>query len=123
MLKQQGQLDPLFQAFADATRRAMVDRLSKGPASVSELAEPLAMSLSAVVQHLQVLEAGGLVSSQKVGRVRTCRLEPRAMRAAETWIADRRSVWEERFDRLADFLGEDRDPDRADGHPRRRSAS
>jgi DNA-binding transcriptional ArsR family regulator len=123
MLKQQDQLDPLFQAFADATRRAMVDRLSKGPASVSELAEPLAMSLSAVVQHLQVLEAGGLVSSQKVGRVRTCRLEPRAMRAAETWIADRRSVWEERFDRLADFLGEDRDPDRADGHPRRRSAS
>ncbi len=123
MLKQQDRLDPLFQAFADTTRRAMVDRLSKGPASVSELAEPLAMSLSAVVQHLQVLEAGGLVSSQKVGRVRTCRLEPLAMGTAETWIADRLCAWEQRLDRLAEFLAEDRDPDRANDHPRQRSTS
>jgi DNA-binding transcriptional ArsR family regulator len=118
MLKQQDRLDPLFQALADATRRAMVDRLSEGPASVSELAKPLAMSLSAVVQHLQVLEAGGLVSSQKTGRVRTCRLEPHAMRDAETWIADRRCAWEQRIDRLADFLGEGPDPDRSNAHPR-----
>ena len=123
MLKQPDRLDPLFQALADTTRRAMVDRLSKGPASVSELAEPLAMSLSAVVQHLQVLEAGGLVSSQKVGRVRTCRLEPDAMGEAETWIADRRSAWEQRLDRLADFLGEDCDPDPSNDHPRQRRTS
>ncbi len=82
----------------------MVERLSRGPASVSELAQPLAMSLPAVVQHLQVLEASGLVRSQKVGRVRTCRIEPVALQTAEHWIAERRTNWERRLDRLGDYL-------------------
>ena len=106
-------LDLLFQALADPTRRAMVERLSRGPASVSELAQPLAMSLPAVVQHLQVLEASGLVRSEKVGRVRTCRIEPAALRTAEQWIAERRTSWERRLDRLGDYLAEQPDePDR-----------
>ena len=84
------QLDLTFHALADPARRAMVERLSLGPASVSELAKPLAMSLPAVVQHLHVLEDSGLVRSEKVGRVRTCRIEPRAMTSAEQWIAERR---------------------------------
>jgi len=99
-------LDRAFQALADPTRRLMVERLSRGPASVSELAAPLAMSLSAVVQHLAVLEASGLVRSEKVGRVRTCRVEPQAMQAAERWISERRASWERRLDRLGDFLAE-----------------
>ena len=82
----------------------MVDRLSRGPASVSELAEPFGMSLPAIVQHLQVLEASGLVSSEKVGRVRTCRIEPTTLRGAEQWISERRTSWERRLDRLGDFL-------------------
>jgi DNA-binding transcriptional ArsR family regulator len=84
----------------------MVERLSRGPASVSELAEPLDMSLPAVHQHLQVLEASGLVRSKKEGRVRTCSIEPAALRAAEDWIAGRRANWERRLDRLAKHLGE-----------------
>ncbi len=84
----------------------MVERLSRGPASVSELARPLAISLPAVVQHLQVLEASGLVRSEKVGRVRTCRIEPLALRRAEQWIAARRTTWERRLDRLGDYLAE-----------------
>ncbi|TGR61543.1 transcriptional regulator, partial [bacterium M00.F.Ca.ET.194.01.1.1] len=89
---------------AAVARRQMVDRLSRGPASVSQLAEPLAMSLSAVVQHLNLLEASGLVRTQKVGRVRTCQIDPRALRAAEHWINERRLSWERRLDRLGDFL-------------------
>jgi DNA-binding transcriptional ArsR family regulator len=85
----------------------IVDRLSLGPASVSELARPLPMSLPAVVQHLHVLEDSGLVRSEKVGRVRTCRIEPAALRSTEDWVAKRRRSWEERFDRLDDFLAED----------------
>lgn len=100
-------LDMTYQALADPTRRAMVDRLSRGPASVSELAKPLAMSLPAVMQHLAMLEASGLVRSEKTGRVRTCRIDPKALGAAERWIADRRRMWERKLDRLADFLGED----------------
>jgi DNA-binding transcriptional ArsR family regulator len=100
-------MDRLFQALADPSRRAMVDRLTHGPASVSELARPFAMSLAAVVQHLHVLETSGLVRSQKLGRVRTCAVEPVALRAAERWIADRRTVWEERLDRLGEYLAED----------------
>lgn len=84
----------------------MVERLSRGPASVSELARPLAMSLAAVVQHVQVLEASGLVRSEKVGRVRTCRIEPAAMRSAEQWMAEQRASWERRLDRLGDYLAE-----------------
>jgi len=104
MLQQSAALDQTFRALADPTRRIMVERLSRGPASVSALAEPLAMSLSAVVQHLQVLEESGLVRSEKVGRVRTCRIEPSTLRMAEQWITERRAVWERRFDRLGALL-------------------
>ena len=106
MLNQQSQpnLDLMFQALADPTRRSMVDRLSRGPVSVSELAKPFRMSLPAVVQHLQVLEASGLVSSQKIGRVRTVRIEADALSQAEQWINDRRTAWVKRLDRLGDFL-------------------
>jgi DNA-binding transcriptional ArsR family regulator len=104
MLQHPAALDSMFQALADPGRRLMVERLCSGPASVSQLAEPLKMSLSAVVQHLQVLEASGLVKSEKVGRVRTCKLEPKALRSAESWISERRTLWERRFDRLGAFL-------------------
>ncbi|HEY2358560.1 MAG TPA: metalloregulator ArsR/SmtB family transcription factor [Phenylobacterium sp.] len=98
------QLDLTFHALADPARRAMVERLSLGPASVSELAKPLAMSLPAVVQHLAVLQASGLVASEKIGRTRTCRMEPTAMSLAEHWINQRRSDWERRLDRLGEHL-------------------
>jgi DNA-binding transcriptional ArsR family regulator len=104
MLNHPPALDLVFQALADPTRRLMIERLSRGPASVSELAKPLDMSLPAVVQHLQVLESSGLVRSRKVGRVRTCRIEASALRTAERWIARRRSEWERRLDRLGDYL-------------------
>jgi DNA-binding transcriptional ArsR family regulator len=106
MLNYQQPLDHMFQALADPTRRAIVDRLCRGPASVSELAKPLSMSLPAVVQHIQVLEASGLVRSQKAGRVRTCRIEAKALRSAEHWIAERRTLWERRLDALGDYLAE-----------------
>jgi DNA-binding transcriptional ArsR family regulator len=109
LLNQNPPLDHVFQALADPSRRAMVDRLSRGPASVSELAEPLPMSLPAVVQHLAVLEASGLVRSEKVGRVRNCRIEAGALRAAERWISERRALWERRLDRLGDYLAEQPD--------------
>ena len=116
MLHQSDQLDLMFQALADPARRGMVERLTRGPASVSELAEPLAMSLSAVVQHLAVLEASGLVRSAKTGRVRTCQVEPKALRAAEQWIADRRMIWERRLDRLGEYLAEHQeDPIKGEG--------
>jgi DNA-binding transcriptional ArsR family regulator len=99
-------LDLAFQALSDPTRRVMVERLARGPASVSELARPLDMTLSAVVQHLAVLEQSGLVRSQKVGRVRTCRIEAQALQSAERWISERRASWEKRLDRLGDFLAE-----------------
>src|SRR5580704_1634899 len=100
MLNQTIDLDRTFQALADKSRRTMVERLTFGPASVSELAEPLAMSLAAVVQHVQVLEACGVVKTRKVGRTRMCRIDPVAMTRAEKWITDRRQVWESRLDRL-----------------------
>ena len=106
MLDQRIDLDRTFQALADKSRRCMVERLALGSASVSELAEPLAMSLAAVVQHVQVLEACGLVKTEKVGRTRTCRIEPAAMTAAEKWITDRRRGWETRLDRLGDLLND-----------------
>jgi DNA-binding transcriptional ArsR family regulator len=108
MLNYQTPLDLVFHALTDPARRAMVERLSRSPASVSELARPLAMSLPAVMQHLDVLEASGLVRSEKIGRVRTCRVEDTALKAAEDWIAKRRAVWEQRFDRLADYLAEEK---------------
>jgi DNA-binding transcriptional ArsR family regulator len=104
MLNQSAELDRVFQALADPARRVMVERLARGPASVSELAQPLAMSLPAVLQHLQVLETSGLVRSEKAGRVRTCRIQPAALRTAETWLTRRRAGWERRLDRLGDFL-------------------
>lgn len=111
MLNQQPALDQLFHAFADPARRSMVERLSRGPASVSDLAAPFAMSLPAVLQHLRVLEASGLVHSEKTGRVRTCRIEPAALTAAEHWIAARRATWEHRLDLLGDLLAETEDQD------------
>ena len=104
MLKESTRLDRAFQALADPARRGMLARLAKGPATVSELAQPLAMSLPAVLQHLQALEASGLIRSQKKGRVRTCRLEAGVLGAAEQWLHDRRSEWEARHDRFEDYV-------------------
>jgi len=104
MLNQEKSLDAMFQALADPTRRRMVERLSRGTASVSELAEPFSMSLPAVVQHLKVLEESGLVTTQKVGRVRTCTIDAGALTMVEQWINDRRVGWEKRLDRLGAFL-------------------
>ena len=104
MLKYCDPVDMVFHALGDPTRRQIVDQLSQGPASVSELAAPLPMSLPAVVQHLRVLEDCGLVESEKVGRVRTCRVRPATMRKAEQWIEERRTEWERRLDRLGDYL-------------------
>ena len=118
MLNYPTPLDRAFQALADPTRRAMVERLSQGPASVSELKRPLVMSLPAVMQHLAVLETSGLVQSEKAGRVRTCRINPAALAEAERWIAERRMEWERRLDRLGEYLqslkseGEPHDKDR-----------
>lgn len=102
-------IDSLFHALSDPTRRVMVERLSRGPTSVSALAEPMAISLSAVMQHLAVLEASGLIRSEKAGRVRTCRIEPSALHTAERWFATRRATWERRLDRLAQYLAESDD--------------
>jgi DNA-binding transcriptional ArsR family regulator len=104
MLNQSTDLDRLFNALADPARRAMVERLSRGPAPVSELAKPLPMSLPAAMQHLGVLEAAGLVRSEKVGRVRTCSIVPGALSLAEQWINTRRAQWERRLDRLGSYL-------------------
>jgi DNA-binding transcriptional ArsR family regulator len=106
MLNQLPPLDLTFQALADPTRRAMIERLSRSPASVSDLARPLAMSLPAVMQHLSVLETAGLIVTQKVGRVRTCRIDPQALNRAHEWIAARRVEWERRLDRLGAYLEE-----------------
>jgi DNA-binding transcriptional ArsR family regulator len=109
MLNSQPQLDLVFQALSDPTRRAIVERLGRGPASVSQLAQPFAMTLPAVVQHLHVLEASGLVRSEKIGRVRTCRIDGLALSTAEGWIAERRTTWERRLDRLGEVLAEQPD--------------
>jgi DNA-binding transcriptional ArsR family regulator len=104
MLQHQPALDLAFQALSDPTRRRMVERLSAGPATVSELAGPLPMSMSAVVQHLKILEASGVVASEKVGRVRTCRVNPEALSAAERWLNERRRCVGASLDRLGLFL-------------------
>jgi DNA-binding transcriptional ArsR family regulator len=104
MLDQTADLDRVFQALADPGRRVMVERLSQGPASVSELARLRVMSLAAALQHVQVLEASGLVRSQKTGRTRTCSINPAALHSAEQWIAARRTLWERRLDRLGEYL-------------------
>lgn len=125
MTPQTAPLDLVFQALADPTRRIMVERLCRGPTTVSDLAEPFDMSLSAVVQHLQVLESSGLVRSEKSGRVRTCRIQAAAFASAEKWFAGRRASWERRLDRLGDFLAEQAEQERADelGSTQRRSKS
>jgi DNA-binding transcriptional ArsR family regulator len=110
VLNHHASLDRLFQALAEPHRRGMVERLTHGPASVSELAAPLPMSLAAVVQHLQVLETSGLVRSEKVGRVRTCHLEPAGLRMAEEWLGHQRTAWENLLDRLGDYLADEPDP-------------
>ena len=103
-------LDRVFHALADPGRRLMLERLGQGPASVSELARPLSMSLAAVVQHVQILETSGLVRTQKVGRTRTCSLNPAALRSAEHWISERRGLVERRLDGLGRYLAETADP-------------
>lgn len=98
------ELDKTFQALADPARRAMVERLVRGPASVSELAAPLPMSLPGVLLHLKVLEQSGLVRSQKEGRVRICRIDAARLNLAEKWVAERRAMWEQNLDRLDHYL-------------------
>jgi len=100
-------IDRVFQALGDPSRRAILKRLSRGPISVSQLAGPLAITLAAVVQHLQILEESGLVQTEKVGRTRTCSIEAAGLSAAEQWIGECRSTWEQRLDRLGDLLAED----------------
>jgi DNA-binding transcriptional ArsR family regulator len=103
-------LDRVFHALADPGRRLMLERLGRGPTSVSELARPLSMSLAAVVQHVQILETSGLVRTQKIGRTRTCSLNPVTLRSAEQWMSERRGLVERRLDRLGDYLAETADP-------------
>ena len=104
MLTAQTSIDRVFHALGDPTRRAIVERLSGGPITVSQLARPLSITLAAVVQHLQVLERSGLVHTEKAGRVRTCRMESAGLTVVEQWIDDRRSSWERRFDQLGELL-------------------
>lgn len=115
------QLDLVFQALADPSRRTMVERLSRGPASVSDLARPLDMTLPAVMQHLQVLVTSGLVRSEKSGRVRMCRIETATLESAEGWFAKRRTAWERRFDRLEALLAEEDAGATRPRRPRRRT--
>lgn len=101
------ELGRVFHALDDPSRRAILEKLSEGPISISSLAEPLHITLAAVVQHVNVLEESGLVQTEKVGRVRTCRMEPAGLAVVEKWISERRSMWERRFDRLGELLAED----------------
>jgi DNA-binding transcriptional ArsR family regulator len=106
MTRKKPNIDRIFHALGDPTRRALVEKLSQGPVSVSKMAEPFDMTLAAVVQHVQVLEECGLVKTAKSGRVRTCRIEPAGLDALEQWVRDRRSTWERRLDQLGDLLAE-----------------
>jgi DNA-binding transcriptional ArsR family regulator len=109
MRTQKIDINRVFHALGDPTRRAILDRLTAGPVSVSKLAEPLGITVTAVAQHLQVLEESGLAQTEKTGRVRTCRIEPSGFDAIERWIADHRTQWEKRLDRLGQFLIEEED--------------
>lgn len=115
MLNQPAPLDLAFQALADPSRRAMVEQLSRGATSVSELAKPLAMSLPAVMQHLSVLESSGLVRTHKVGRVRTCRIDRAALAMVQSWIARQSVEWDARLDRLDRYLETMKDEENEDG--------
>ena len=97
-------LDLMYSALADPARRAVIARLARGPASVSELAKPLKMSLPAIAPHLKLLEESGFVVSKKIGRVRTCRIEPKRLEAAQSWLAKQHALWEARFDRMDVFV-------------------
>jgi DNA-binding transcriptional ArsR family regulator len=116
-------VDLVFHALAEPMRRALVERLSAGPRSVSALAQPFDVTLAAIVQHLQVLEECGVVRSEKVGRVRTCRLEPDGLKLAERWIAERRTLWERRLDRLGELLAEHEQSKRSAPKPKKRKRS
>ena len=107
MNAQKAKVDRVFHALGDPTRRAILEKLSEGPVSVSRLAEPLDVTLAAIVQHLQVLEESGLVETEKIGRTRTCRIEPKGLSVAQQWIEQRRTSWERRLDRLGDLLRDD----------------
>ena len=112
-MKKRASIDRVFHALGDPMRRTILEKLSEAPVSASRLAAPLGITLAAVVQHLQVLEESGLVQTEKLGRVRTCRIEPGGLGVAEKWIEDRRTMWERRLDRLGDLLAEpDEDEDR-----------
>jgi DNA-binding transcriptional ArsR family regulator len=100
-------LDAAFHALADPTRRAVIGRLAQGPATVKELARPFGMGLPAFMKHLRVLEDDGLIASEKVGRVRTCRVQPQALSAAEGWLAEQRAHWQALADRLAAYVERD----------------
>jgi DNA-binding transcriptional ArsR family regulator len=104
MLNQSMPLDRIFYALSDPSRRSIVEELTKKEASVSKLAQPLKMSMAAVVQHIQILEESGLIRTHKSGRVRTCRIEPRALETIEGWLSQRRKFWERNLDRLGEFL-------------------
>jgi DNA-binding transcriptional ArsR family regulator len=110
MLKQSPALDRVFHALSDPSRRAIVERLSAGSSTVSELAKPLPMSLPAVLQHIRVLEDSGLVRSEKVGRVRKCSIDAAALRPVERWIEQRRERWDHRLDRLGTYLADQEEP-------------
>jgi DNA-binding transcriptional ArsR family regulator len=111
-------VDRVFHALADPTRRALVERLAQRPATVTDLAAPIDLTLAAVVQHLQVLEQSGVIRTEKVGRVRTCRIEPTGLSVAERWIAERRSLAERRLDRLGELLAEEEPSRRRQGQKR-----
>ena len=113
----QNVVDQVFSALADPTRRAIVEQLSQGPSTVSDLAKPFGITLAAVMQHLKILEQSGLARSQKVGRVRTCSIETSGLRLAEQWLEQRRGLWERRFDRLGALLDEADDEDTSLGSP------
>jgi DNA-binding transcriptional ArsR family regulator len=104
MVNYKSPLDAAFHALADPTRRAVVNRLARGPASVKELAQPFGMGLPSFMKHLRVLEKNGLISSEKVGRVRTCRVNTERLTAAESWLSEQRALWQARTDRLADYV-------------------
>ncbi len=106
MQRKKPNINQIFHALGDPNRRAIVERLSRGPMPASRIAAPLNITLAAVVQHLQILEQSGLIQTEKTGRVRTCRIEPAGLSAAEQWIHSQRSLWERRLDRLGDLLNE-----------------
>ncbi len=108
MRRKQPDIDRLFHALGDPSRRAIVELVSRGPVAVSRLVIPLGITLAAVVQHVQVLEQSGIVTTEKAGRVRTCRIQPGGLSAAESWLRERRVMWDQALDRLADFLAEEK---------------